>query len=308
MEREAREKVSRVEAKSTTTLASARKEIESLVRKITLLEGEHAEVRWAHEVAEETTCGQSNAAADAKRRWEESERGCQEQLEELTLLQARGSKLYHTKRGCWEQLEELTLLHLSITYQRGCGSLLSATLRWPEFTLVRSPNETFRVEVVDELVAKFQKLDERCSWYEQPSMRIYDLLIGPPSSWSRLAGRLDKATEQLGVELATWREVNAELEALRALATWVQDLVQDRADGSSSLAASMSMATALLEGHVDAIIANVVHWQTQSMLVTTLSHLPELEAELELLRSSYNTALMEDQVDALWILARPTSN
>jgi hypothetical protein len=123
-----------------------------------------------------------------------------------------------------------------------------------------------------------------------------------------LAGRLDKATEQLGVELATWREVNAELEALRALATWVQDLVQDWADGSSSLAASMSMATALLEGHVDAIIANVVHWQTQSMLVTTLSHLPELEAELELLRSSYNTALMEDQVDALWILARRTSN
>jgi BMFP domain-containing protein YqiC len=57
MEREAREKVSRVEAKSTTMLASARKEIESLVRKITLLEGEHAEVRWAHEVAEETTCG-----------------------------------------------------------------------------------------------------------------------------------------------------------------------------------------------------------------------------------------------------------
>jgi hypothetical protein len=229
-------------------------------------------------------------------------------LEELTLLQARGSKLYHTKRGCWEQLEELTLLHLSITFQRGCGSLLSTTLRWPEFTLVRSPNETFQVEVVDELVAKFQKLDERRSWYEQPSMRIYDLLIGPPSSWSRLAGRLDKAIEQLGVELATWREVNAELEALRALATWVQDLVQDWADGSSSLAASMSMATALLEGHVDAIIANVVHWQTQSMLVTTLSHLPELEAELELLRSSYNTALMEDQVDALWILARRTSN
>jgi hypothetical protein len=56
MEREAREKVSRVEVKNTIKLAFAREEIESLVQKITLLEGERAEVRWAHEVAEETTC------------------------------------------------------------------------------------------------------------------------------------------------------------------------------------------------------------------------------------------------------------
>jgi hypothetical protein len=118
-------------------------------------------------------------------------------------------------------LEELTLLHGSITYQRGCGSLLSTTLRWPEFALVRLPDETFRVEVADDLVAKFRKLDERRSWYEQHGVRFYDLLHGPPSCWAQLAGRLDKAVEQLGVEQAAWREVNAELEALRALATRV---------------------------------------------------------------------------------------
>jgi hypothetical protein len=56
MEREAREKVSRVEVKNTIKLAFACEEIECLVQKITLLEGECAEVRWAHEVAEETTC------------------------------------------------------------------------------------------------------------------------------------------------------------------------------------------------------------------------------------------------------------
>jgi hypothetical protein len=34
-------------------------------------------------------------------------------------------------------------------------------------------------------------------------------------------------------------------------------------------------------------------------LVTTLSHFPELEAELELLRFGRNVALTEDQVDGL---------
>jgi hypothetical protein len=38
-------------------------------------------------------------------------------------------------------------------------------------------------------------------------------------------------------------------------------------------------------------------------LVVALSHFPELEAEIELLRSGHNAALTEDQVDALWILA-----
>jgi hypothetical protein len=38
---------------------------------------------------------------------------------------------------------------------------------------------------------------------------------------------------------------------------------------------------------------------------TTLSHFSELEAELELLEYWCSTVLTEDQVDALWILARP---
>jgi hypothetical protein len=38
-------------------------------------------------------------------------------------------------------------------------------------------------------------------------------------------------------------------------------------------------------------------------LIATLLHFPELIAELELLGSGHNAALMEDQMDALWILA-----
>jgi hypothetical protein len=93
--------------------------------------------------------------------------------------------------------------------------------------------------------------------------------------------------------------VDVELEALRTSTTWVQDMVLDGADESSSLAASLSTAAELLECCASATTANGVHWGTQSMLVVALSHSPELETKLELLRSGWNTDLMENQVDAL---------
>jgi hypothetical protein len=77
MEREARERVSRVEEGSTAALASTH-ETESLVRMVALLESELAEVRRAHEVVEETACGLSAAATDAEQQWEESKRWCWE--------------------------------------------------------------------------------------------------------------------------------------------------------------------------------------------------------------------------------------
>jgi hypothetical protein len=45
-------------------------------------------------------------------------------------------------------------------------------------------------------------------------MRICDLLLGPPPSRARLVDHLYEATGQRRVELAAWREVDAELEAL----------------------------------------------------------------------------------------------
>jgi hypothetical protein len=84
--------------------------------------------------------------------------------------------------------------------------------------------------------------------------------------------------------------------------------VLGRADGPSSHAASLSTVVELLEGQVDAVVTNGVRWGTRSVLVAALSHFLELDAKLELLRSGHNAALMEDQVDALWILARPASD
>jgi hypothetical protein len=72
VEREARERVSRVEAENAIMLASTHKDAECLVRKITLIEGELVEVRWAPEVAEENSRGLFDAAVDAEHRWEVS--------------------------------------------------------------------------------------------------------------------------------------------------------------------------------------------------------------------------------------------
>jgi hypothetical protein len=59
-----------------------------------------------------------------------------------------------------------------------------------ELVLRCSPNETSRVEVMNELVAKFQRWEELCSRLDGPGARICDMLLGPPPSQARWADRL----------------------------------------------------------------------------------------------------------------------
>jgi hypothetical protein len=77
--------------------------------------------------------------------------------------------------------------------------------------------------------------------------------------------------------------------------------------GTSSLAPLLSSTTELIEDRVDTAAANGVRWGTRLVLVATLSHFPEFETELVLLRSGRNADLTEDQVDALWTQARQAS-
>jgi hypothetical protein len=128
-----------------------------------------------------------------------------------------------------------------------------------ESTLGRSPKEIFHVEVVGELIAEFQRLEEQRSWLERPAARIWDLLLGPPPGWVWLADHLDEVAWQLRAELVARREADVEQEALWTLAVWVRDLVLDNINRPSSLAASLSPAVELLEGRIDAMAANGVH-------------------------------------------------
>jgi hypothetical protein len=56
-----------------------------------------------------------------------------------------------------------------------------------------------------------------------------------------------------------------------------------------------------IEGRVDAVAANGVHCRAWLALIAVLSHFPELELELELLRFGYNADLMKDEMEDLWI-------
>jgi hypothetical protein len=62
------------------------------------------------------------------------------------------------------------------------AALRTAVSSAAEFVLSHSPNEAFRVEVVDELVTEFQKQKERRSCHENPDMRVCDLILGEISA------------------------------------------------------------------------------------------------------------------------------
>jgi hypothetical protein len=127
-----------------------------------------------------------------------------------------------------------------------------------ESVLGHSPDETFQVEVVGELVTEFYRLEELCSRLERSGVRICDLLLGLPLGQARWAGRLDEATRQLGAKLVARWEVDAELEALRTSVARVQDLVLNNIGKSSSLAASLSVVVELLEGQINTTTATGV--------------------------------------------------
>jgi hypothetical protein len=197
IQREARERVSRMEVENSTMLASAREDAEGLALKIALLEAEHAEEHRAWELAEEKSRGLFDMAADAERWWEVFERERWEQFEELTLLQTQGFKLCDAIIGPSRVRNHLSEgMRLSIPHHTDTvgelAMLQAAVSSTTESALGCSPNEIFCVEVVGELVVELSRLNERRSWLEQLATRIYDLLLGPPPGHVRLVDRLDE--------------------------------------------------------------------------------------------------------------------
>jgi hypothetical protein len=81
------------EVDDAAALASACEDVEGLVWKVTLLEGELAEVRRAQKVAKEKFCSLSDASVDGAQRLAVSEMEHQEQFEELSLLRAQSTEL-----------------------------------------------------------------------------------------------------------------------------------------------------------------------------------------------------------------------
>jgi hypothetical protein len=49
-----------------------------------------------------------------------------------------------------------------------------------ELALGCSLDETFQVEIPNEPVVQFWRMEELCSWFEWPGLRICNLLLKPP--------------------------------------------------------------------------------------------------------------------------------
>jgi hypothetical protein len=247
--------VLRAEVENAVALASAQEDAEGLILKVALLEVELALACRAQEVAD--------VAADGARQLVVFERECQKQFDELSLLQACGSKLClaivglpSVRNYLSERMRVAALRH---TKMAGEVAMLQVVVSSSmESVLGSLPDETFWVEVVGELVAKFRRLEGLCSQLERPGATICNRLLGLPLGQAQWAGRLNMAARWLGVDLAARREVDAELEALRTSAGRVRDLVLDNIDGSSSLAASLSMVVELLECRIDIAATNEV--------------------------------------------------
>jgi hypothetical protein len=88
-------------------------------------------------------------------------------------------------------------------------------------------------------------------------VRVYALILGPPSGRVQLADRLEEVIDRLWEEQVVRLEVDTELEALRSPAARVWDLGLERPDGTSSLAMSLSSAVELIEDCINATAANV---------------------------------------------------
>jgi hypothetical protein len=166
-------------------VASAHEDIEGLFQKVTLLEGELAEVHRARETVEEMFRSLFDMSANGMLRLVVSEKERQEQFEELSLPWSQGSKLClaiidppWVRNYLPEGMRAVALRYTEVV--RELATLRAAVSSTTGLVLGCSADETFWVEVMDELVAEFWRLEELCSWLERPGSRICNLLLGPP--------------------------------------------------------------------------------------------------------------------------------
>jgi hypothetical protein len=145
-----------------------------------------------------------------------------------------------------------------------------------QFVLGGLPAEVYQVDVVGEMLAKLWERVERC-------LHLKDLWLHAwASRWLGPSSRLPRGGH---------RVMQDEHWALQDSAARVQDMVLEGSNKISSLAASLSSAVDLIEGRVDAVVTNGVHWGAWLALTTALSHFPKLEHEFDLLAFKYNADL-----------------
>jgi hypothetical protein len=106
-----------------------------------------------------------------------------EQFEKLSLLWAQGSELSlaivgtpRVRNHLSDRMWATALRHTKMAGELAAlQAVVSSTM---ELVLGSSRNERFWLEIMDELVVEFRRLEELCSRLERLGARICDLLLG----------------------------------------------------------------------------------------------------------------------------------
>jgi hypothetical protein len=113
-----------------------------------------------------------------------------EQFKKLSLLRSWSAKLCLAIVGpswernhLFEKMWAASICHIEMAGE--LAALQTTVTSVAESMLGCSPDETFRVEIMDELVTQFQKLEDLCLRLERPDVKIYDLLLVLPPDQAR---------------------------------------------------------------------------------------------------------------------------
>jgi hypothetical protein len=127
-----------------------------------------------------------------------TEREHREHFEELSLVRSWGVELCLSIIGPSQVMSPLPvrMQAAALNYAGAVRELITlraAMSSATELVLGRSPGETSRVEVMNELTAKFQELEELSSRPNGSRARIYSLILVPSPSQARWADLLEEA-------------------------------------------------------------------------------------------------------------------
>jgi hypothetical protein len=150
--------------------------------KVSLLKGELVEGRQARDVVGERVCRLLSSSAEGARQLMASKTEHREQFEELSLLWSWGVELCLSIIDPSQVMSPLparmraAALHYTRVV-RELTTLWAAVSPAADLVLGCSPGETSRVEVMNELTAKFQEQEELCSRLKGRGARICSLLL-----------------------------------------------------------------------------------------------------------------------------------
>jgi hypothetical protein len=170
-------------------------------------------------VAKEKFRSLSDASADGARQLVVSEMEHREQFKELSLLRAWGAEVClfvaspsRMRSHMSTRMQVAALRHTEMVGEVAAFQVSVSSAM--ELVPGCSSNETFQMEVGNEPISEFWRLEEQCSGLEGAITKICNLLLRLPPGQARWDDRLGEAARRLEAELGAWRKLDDKLTSM----------------------------------------------------------------------------------------------